>query len=192
MNKATEQLPKPIWQLTLAEFLATEPTRTIETRAVSFIEWLAANDLPAEFQSERNILLPQLDYAFNQNRTKAQKGKAKGAYERAETHNVERDRLLNRYAREVPTTSQRVKLDLSRDSDCAAARVMHRRAIRQALDDGEIVPPEVLSEAVARYPELASVEPQSAKPPHVIAAATEFIRQPERTGEPRQMSFNFA
>lgn len=192
MNETTglENATKEFWQMTLAEFLATEPTKIVQRRPVSFAEWLSANDLPAEFQAQRNTMLPQLDYAFNQNRTKAQKGKSKGAYDRAAAHNQERDRLLARYASEVPTTAETVKLDLSRESDVAAARVMHRRAIRQALAAGVSVPPEVYSEATSRYPELTEIgekaEVVETPAPALISNRDDLPRRPQ------QLAFSFA
>lgn len=127
---------KEPWQMTQAEFIATEPLRTIEVRPITFEQWA----------KEKEISIPSVDMgrvfgmAMECNKTRHKKGQWKAELKRYAQYET----LRKQYETEIKPVPKKVK------ANRLQAGVLHKRKVRKALSEGKSVPHNVLKD----YPSL--------------------------------------
>lgn len=127
---------KEPWQMTQAEFIATEPLRTIEVRPITFEQWA----------KEKEISIPAVDMgrvfgmAMEPNKTRHKKGQWKAELKRC----AQCETLRKQYEAEIKPVPKKVK------ANHLQAGVLHKRKVRKALSEGKPVPYDVLKD----YPSL--------------------------------------
>lgn len=163
---------KEAWQMTKVEFYPTVTSRPEETRLKSFDAWAKENAI------DPNIITEPIREAMDVGVDILMRKEPPSVVEKWWTEqglsrlSAERQAIIKRYLSEVPSHVEQRALTSSQ-ADQAYVRVLHRRAVRQALSEGKPVPAEVLRD----YPDLAKNAPAKvARPRQAEGEAGEKLK----------------
>ena len=127
------------WQFPIDELFDIMKYRIIKVRDTSFYDWLISHHIDVEYATSKDEVVPTLTYAFEQNRSSNQLGKAYNKLFEVKTFNEERASYRDEYEQEVPERYTVRPLDLTKECDVAYVRVVRNRSVRMAALNGENV-----------------------------------------------------